>query len=382
MILVLLVEDSPTDADLIRQVFLRAGQEKWQIVHVDRLGEAIEICHEESTQIQRKVDVVLLDLHLPDSTGLITVKSFHQAMPNIPIIVLTGLNDEELALQAIVEGAQDYLVKDDINIQRLMRSIRYAIGRGQILNQLRESELTTREVLVKEQELNHIRSQFVAMLSHEFRNPMGTISASVELLQSYPDQISEEGRTKYLTRIENAINQMLQLLDEILFISRDEVDKISFKPKSLDLKIFCLEIVDAIKFSIGREHSIIFLASEDSFQGQMDEELLGCIFTNLLSNAVKYSPKNSDISFNLNCQDNMAIFQIQDQGIGIPEEDQCHLFENFYRASNVNKIQGTGLGLAIVRRCVELHGGDIKVESEIDIGTTVIVTMPLGNTRD
>jgi signal transduction histidine kinase len=380
MILVLLVEDSPTDADLIRQVFRRVNQEEWQMVHVERLCEAIEICREDHTQEQRKVDVVLLDLQLPDSTGLTTVENFRQAVPNIPVVVLTGLNDEELGMQAMGEGAQDYLVKDEINIPRLVRAVRYAIERGQILNQLRESEQSTRAALLKEQELNQLKSQFVAMVAHEFRNPMATIRTSAELLQCYSDKISEEQKTKYFDRMDNAIKQMLQLLDEILFLSQNQADKVKFNPKTLDLENLCGEIVDAMQFSIGNQNNIIFTASGEYFQAQMDEELLSCIFTNLLSNAIKYSPQNSDIRFNLNCQDGMAIFQIIDQGIGIPEKDQCHLFESFYRASNANKIQGTGLGLAIVKRCVELHQGDIKVESELNVGTTVIVTLPLGNT--
>lgn len=379
MINVLLVEDSPTDAELIRQVFLRAGQEDWQIVHVERLCEAIKKALENSTQKQCQFDVVLLDLRLPDSTGLTTIQKFCSSIPNIPVVVLTGLNDEELGLQAMSEGAQDYLVKDEINISRLLRAVRYAIQRGQILNQSREREHSTHAALLEEQEINQRRSQFIAMVSHEFRNPITTIRTSVELLQCYSAQISEERKTKYFERIDHAINQMLQLLDEILFLSQNEVGQVRFNPKSVNLENLCSDIIDAIQFSIGEKNRIIFTAFGDCSLAQMDEELLSCIFNNLLSNAVKYSPPKRDVRFNLNCQDGVAIFEIQDQGIGIPQEDQYHLFETFFRASNSNQIPGTGLGLAIVKRCVELHQGDIQIESEVDVGTTVTVTLPLGN---
>lgn len=109
----------------------------------------------------------------------------------------------------------------------------------------------------------------------------------------------------------------------------------------------------------------------------MDEDLLNCILTNLISNAIKYSPPNSTICFDLICKDCLAIFQVKDQGMGIPLKDQSRLFQTFYRASNVGVIQGTGLGLTIVKKCVELHSGHIKLESEQGIGTTVIVTLPL-----
>jgi signal transduction histidine kinase len=373
MINVLLVEDSPTDAELIRQAFVRTGQEYWQIVHVERLCEGIEKALENSTQI----DVVLLDLRLPDSTGLTTVKNFCSSVPHIPVVVLTGLNDEEIGLKAIEEGAQDYLVKDKINIYCLVRAVRYAIQRGKILNQSREKEYITRVALVEEQEINQLKSQFMVMLFHEFRNPITTMRASIDLLQAYSIEISEEQKIKYLERMDNAISQMLQLLDEILFLSQDEAHKVSFNPKSVNLEYLCSGIVDAIQFRVSEKNQIIFATSGNCSLVQMDEELLSFIFTNLLSNAVKYSPPGRNIRFNLNCEHGVVIFKIQDQGIGIPQEDQCHLFETFFRASNTNKIPGTGLGLAIVKRCVELHQGSIQVESQVDIGTTVIVTFPL-----
>jgi signal transduction histidine kinase len=231
IIRILLVEDSAADADILRHLFARAQQEEWQITQVVRLGEAIEACHLSSTsfdaslQSQEKFDVVLLDLRLPDSTGLETVVEFRNAQPNIPVVVLTGLDDEELGLQAMTEGAQDYLVKDAITIQSLMRAIRYAIERGQIMRQLKQSEQRIRESLSKEQELNELKSNFVAMVSHEFRTPMSTIITSVDLLRSYQEKLTEERREKYFERMESAIKQMVKLLDEILFLSRDEADQ-------------------------------------------------------------------------------------------------------------------------------------------------------------
>jgi signal transduction histidine kinase len=122
---------------------------------------------------------------------------------------------------------------------------------------------------------------------------------------------------------------------------------------------------------------LIFICQSESTQVVMDAILLRHIFTNLLSNAIKYSCEDSSIRFDLICQDGAAIFQIQDQGIGIPLNDQQRLFETFHRASNVGQIQGTGLGLSIVKRCVDLHKGQIQLESEVGVGTRVTVTLPL-----
>ena len=383
LIRILIVEDSPADAGILRRILARTQQQEWQITQVTRLSQAIEACQlssnsgDASIQSQEIFDVVLLDLRLPDSTGLETVREFRNAPANIPIVVLTGMNDEELGLQAMAEGAQDYLVKDAITMQTLVRAIYYAIERGQILKQLRESEQRTREFLIKEQELNELKSNFIAMVSHEFRTPMSTIMTSVDLLRYSQDQITPERREKYFERMEGAIKQMVQLLDEVLFLSRDEAGRVEFNPVSLNLVYFCQEITELIQFSIGQEHIIKFSASGDCSQVQVDEELLSCILTNLLSNAVKYSPKQSEISWDVTCLNNIAIFQVKDRGMGIPEQDKQHLFEAFYRASNSRQIQGTGLGLAIVKRCVDIHQGEIEIESQEGVGTTVTVKLSI-----
>ncbi|MGF1936353.1 MAG: hybrid sensor histidine kinase/response regulator [Nostoc sp. ChiQUE02] len=384
---ILLVEDSASDAHLLRRIFLHADQEQWQMLHVERLSEAINASRENSastldnSQIisrrQRRFDLVLLDLSLPDSIGLNTLKEFRAAVPDIPVVVLTGLDDEDLALQALAEGAQDYLVKDQMTIQRLVRAIRYAIERSEILNQLRESEERTRQALAKEQELNELKSNFVAMVSHEFRTPMTTIRTAVDILEYNSNKLTDDRKTKYFDRIQNAINQMLHLLDEILFLSKTEAAKLEYKPTFLNLENFCSELTDILQLNAGSQHSIIFSFQGESSQAQMDEDLLNCILTNLISNAIKYSPQNSTIWFDLICKDRLATFQVRDRGMGIPLKDQTRLFETFYRASNVGVIQGTGLGLTIVKKCVELHGGHIQLESEQDVGTTVIVTLPL-----
>jgi signal transduction histidine kinase len=384
---ILLVEDSASDAHLLRRIFLHADQEQWQMLHVERLSEAIDASRENSastldnsqivSQKQRRFDLVLLDLSLPDSIGLDTLKEFRAAVPDIPVVVLTGLDDEDLALQALAEGAQDYLVKDQMTIQRLVRAIRYAIERSEILNQLRESEERTRQALAKEQELNELKSNFVAMVSHEFRTPMTTIRTAVDILEYNSDKLTDIRRTKYFDRIQNAINQMLHLLDEILFLSKTEAAKLEYKPTLLNVENFCSELTEILQLNAGSQHSIIFAFQGESTQAQMDEDLLNCILTNLISNAIKYSPQNSTICFDLICKDRLATFQVTDQGMGIPLKDQSRLFQTFYRASNVGVIQGTGLGLTIVKKCVELHGGHIQLESEQGVGTTVIVTLPL-----
>lgn len=367
---ILLVEDSPTDADLLRQFFLRLDRAQWELTHVERLSSAISVC---STHT---VDVVLLDLRLPDSDEADTLIDFRASVPDVPVVVLTMMDDETLALQAMAGGAQDYLVKGQITSSLLTRSLRYAIERGQILKRLQNSEQSMLKALEQEQELNLLKSSFISMASHEFRTPMTMIRTAVELLQNFGHELTEAKRQQYFERIKTAIHQITQLLDEVLLLGSTETG-LRYKPEPIDLAELCTALTEDLQFSNSDSHIITFASQGDCSKATMDAALLRHILTNLLSNAFKYSPQGGNIQFKLCCQDDTALFQVQDQGIGIPAKDQMHLFETFYRCGNVGKIQGTGLGLAIVKKCVDLHQGRIQVYSEDGVGTTFTVALPL-----
>jgi signal transduction histidine kinase len=167
------------------------------------------------------------------------------------------------------------------------------------------------------------------------------------------------------------------LLDDVLLIGKAEAGKMEFKPAALDLVEFCHNLVEELRNNFKGPHTITFTYSGESLNAHMDENLLRPILTNLLSNAIKYSPKGGTVNFELAHHNEVVTFRIQDQGIGIPPEDLSHLFESFYRAGNVGTIQGTGLGLSIVKKSVDLHGGQLAVESIVDVGTTFTVRLPL-----
>lgn len=366
---VLLVEDSISDADLFCKMFSRSGN-GGSLIHVERLSQAIDACD------QQVFNVVLLDLNLPDSEGLDTLAEFRTAVPDIPVVVLTMMDDEELSLQAMTRGAQDYLIKDQITIQLLMRSLRYAIERGEIRKQLKDSEQSILRALEQEQKLNLLKSSFIAIASHEFRTPMTTIRNSVELLQ-YNLKLTEEKRDTYFELVKAAISQIIHLIDEVLLLGSTEAGGLKYEPTPLNLVEFCHEIIDALQVNTNEQYAVTFTHQGNCKLAEMDEKLLRYIFSNLLSNAIKYSPKGGKIQFDLNCQADSVTFQIQDQGIGIPIDDQLNLFEAFHRCSNVGKIQGTGLGLAIAKRCVDLHQGRIQVSSKVNVGTIFTVVLPL-----
>jgi signal transduction histidine kinase len=219
------------------------------------------------------------------------------------------------------------------------------------------------------------------MASHEFRTPLTTILGSAELLKHYSHKWTEEKKNVHFERIYSNVQHIAQLLDDILLIGQVEAGKLEFNPEPLDVVQFCSSLVEELQLSASSEHPIVFTCQFSGSEGCLDEKLLRHILSNLLINAIKYSPTNSTVNFELICQKDWAIFQIQDSGIGIPIEDQERLFESFHRAKNVGNIPGTGLGLAIVKRSVDLHGGKITVKSEVGVGTTFTVTIPLNTER-
>jgi PAS domain S-box-containing protein len=233
-----------------------------------------------------------------------------------------------------------------------------------------------RNALERERELSEDRFNFVSMMAHEFRNPLTTILLSSEILQDYSHKTNEAKQKKCLSRIESAAEEMAQLLDDILNISRADLGKLEFKPQVFNLGRFCKKLLQEMQRNDDK-HLLIFIQNNECTQAYMDEHLLRHILINLLSNAIKYSPQGGQIKFELFCYQREAIFTIEDQGIGIPLQDQERLFESFHRGANVGNISGTGLGLCLVKKYVDLHKGKIAVKSEVGMGTTFTVTLPL-----
>jgi signal transduction histidine kinase len=376
---ILLIEDNLAEARLLQEFLRPAKSHDFSLVHVKRLAEAFQEIS------QNTYDVILLDLTLPDSQGLASLAALIKYAPNLPIVVLTNTNDDELALEAVRSGAQDYLVKRQVKAEVLIRSLRYAIERKQALETLRAVNHTLEmrvqertDELVKVQELSQSKSEFVSMLSHDIRNPLNTILLVAGLLQNSDDKLPKEKKLSHFQLMRTAIKNVAQLLDEVMFIGKADTGKLQCELSPINLKVFCHQLVQEAQLSLGEEHlNIIFSSFGEIGEVMCDESLLRHILGNLLSNAIKYSPSDSTVRFDLIGHEKTVIFRIQDEGLGIPEEDQHRLFQPFHRATNVGRIPGTGLGLAIVKKCVEAHGGKIAVHSEVGVGTTFTVTIPL-----
>ncbi len=249
------------------------------------------------------------------------------------------------------------------------------------ITERKRSEEDTRLALQRQQELNELRSRFVAMTSHEFRTPLATILSSGEILKHYGDRLPESEKNETLDTIATAVQRMMRMLDRVLLIGKAEAQMLDFNPELVDLKVLCLQIVSEASHQMPLGNCQIATEFADDLKpGVYDEKLLRHIFSNLLSNAVKYSPAGGTVYLRVFAEIRLAgggtVFEVADQGIGIPPDEIDHLFESFHRASNVGNIQGTGLGLAIVKNAVDVHGGTIEVASSVGQGTCFCVRLP------
>ncbi|MBW4679202.1 MAG: CHASE3 domain-containing protein [Microcoleus vaginatus WJT46-NPBG5] len=305
-------------------------------------------------------------------------------------------------------------------------AINFVVNSRDITERKRAEEV--RMALEKEQELSELKLRFFSMTSHEFRTPISTILISAQILEGCQDQWLDEKKLRNILRIQSAAKSLTQLLADIMTITRAEAGKLEFNPAPLNLEKFCSNLVEEMQLADNNQHQLVFVshgretlkagdvsppdalaplpvADKSLSEGgkgfgmpRLDEKLLHSILINLLSNAIKYSPAGSTVWFTLSYQlperkrdfeenleaagedyppSDLAVFRIQDEGIGIPLKDQQRLFELFHRGENVGKVSGAGLGLAVVKKCVELHGGSLTMRSEEGAGTTFTVTIPL-----
>lgn len=319
------------------------------------------------------------DEHLPLLTNDFLGKNLHEVLPlEVAQILMNcvkrALFTDEIQIceyQLLLnKQLHDYEARIIVTVQdEVIVIIRDITNRKQV-------ERDIQKTLMKEKELSELKSRFVTMASHEFRTPLTTILSSTELLQEYSSKWIEEKKIKHFHRIIFAVNYMTRLLNDVLLIGKAEAGKLEFNPNLINIAQLCSEMVEEIQLTTNI-HTIAFSTQGKCANAYIDEKLLRHILGNLLSNAIKYSPQGDTVNFELFCEQEKAVFRVRDRGIGIPLADQAKLFDSFHRASNVGTISGTGLGLAIVKKSVDLHGGKITVNSEVGVGTTFTVAIPV-----
>lgn len=234
------------------------------------------------------------------------------------------------------------------------------------------------KALEKEKELGELKSRFVSMASHEFRTPLAGILTSANLIARYSNSSDEEKRARHVNTIKASVKNLTIILNDFLSLDKLEEGKVACYPTHFQLTLFITQLLEEMQFVTKKGQKLISRHQGDNDQVFMDQDILQNILINLMSNAMKYSPEDSEIRLDVELKPSQVIFKIEDEGIGIPEEDQKHLFDRFFRAQNAVAIQGTGLGLNIIKKYLSLMEGSIYFTSRENKGSIFTITLPRG----
>ncbi|QMW04906.1 sensor histidine kinase [Spirosoma foliorum] len=376
----------------------------WDVTERELTKAAVQESEQRFREIADNVDEVFW-IHATDPFRLLYVNPAYeriwhrscQSLYDNPLSFIESIYEEDKPV--VAKANSQYRLGEEVNIQfRGVRpdhslfwvSIRTfsirdetgktirQIGLSNDITSQKETELILQQSLQQEQELNQLKSQFVATASHEFRTPLATMQSSVDLIKLYLDKPISNAYVsiqKHLTIIEKEIDQFNTLLTDILTIGRIESRKVNFSPKLVDAVLICEEVINT-HFSHRNDHREVEFIIEGMPQNvYLDDKLISHVLVNLLSNAFKFSKSNPVLRIIF--REQSLVFEVIDKGIGIPSQELSALFQAFFRASNTNGIPGTGLGLFIVRQFVELHGGHFDIQSEEKKGTFCTVSLPV-----
>ncbi|TDE18376.1 PAS domain S-box protein [Dyadobacter psychrotolerans] len=275
---------------------------------------------------------------------------------------------------------ENRIIEANLEIQKLNAELEERVNQrtkelASAIKKVEESQEEVIRALKKERELNNMKSQFVTIASHEFRTPLATILSSASLIGRYAKTEEEDKRQKHVQRIKSAVTNLTEILNDFLSIGKLEEGRVQSIPVSANLQEFCQGLIEEIK-GLCKEQQQIHFHYEGITEVWLDKQLLRNVLFNLLSNAIKYSEAGKSIFFSIKSDHTFVSIEIKDEGIGIPEADQAHIFDRFFRAHNAGNAQGTGLGLNIVQNYIDLMGGKVSFSSEIGRGTIFYVKLP------
>lgn len=285
----------------------------------------------------------------------------------------------EVSLSPYTRGTRQFAIAfiSDITVRKESEMALLRLN-AELEEKVKERTQSLSDALNKEKELNELKSRFVSMASHEFRTPLSTILSSAYLVSKYETTEDQPKRDKHIQRIVSSVNMLNDILNDFLSVGKIEEGRIQVRFSEV-------KIEEAIRGQITEMQTIlkkgqkIYYAHKGNESAWLDISLLKHILMNLVSNAIKFSPENSQITIRTENDDSNLLLAVKDSGVGISEADQEHLFERFFRGSNVMNIQGTGLGLHIVSKYAELMNGTITFNSEIGKGTEFIINFKPSN---
>ena len=352
---VLLLEDNSGDAYLIKQQLRSIDDFDFEIVEAQYLEKAIALLQE------RSFDAILLDLMLPDSQGLETFFAINQQATSTAIVVISAMSEKDLAIEAVRKGAQDYIAKGDIQANSLCKTIRYAIERKSVAEQLR---LRTAELEYLNQELE----AFNSAVSHDLKNPLSFIKGMSHLLltKKRSPPLSEQDQM-CLERIYQSSVRMQLITQNLLDLSRVQRSQISIE--SVNLSELVEEICDRLQQEHPEREVKTVIASD--VMAAVDRQLFTLVLENLINNAWKYTQNRDLAIIEFGADESQPnTYYLKDNGIGFDTQEAGELFQPFQRLSNSCNYEGTGIGLATVKRIIDRHRGKIWFSARPQQGAT------------
>jgi signal transduction histidine kinase len=363
---VLLIEDNPGDADLVR-LRLVEGQADVRINCVSRLSDGIASLSKETPTL------VLLDLNLPDSRGAETYRRVLEHSPNVPIVVLSGQDDETLALKAVHQGVQDYLLKGNLSSKHLERAMRYAVERQALLRAL---EISQRQQL-------EFKNQFLSHVSHELRTPLTCIHQYVTLLLDGLAGSMAPEQSDHLKTVLKSVNQLHAMIRDLLEATRAESGKLRVEPRCVALGELVQQAVAMLRPSADEKKIGLEIGMDQRLPLVLaDPDRILEVLINLIDNAIKFTLAEGSVVVKacmVEADPSSVYISVSDTGRGISPEAKALIFERLYQdpESVDNNRSGLGLGLYICREIVRLHEGRISVSSELGQGSTFSFTLPV-----
>lgn len=365
---ILIIDDTPDNLRLLSAVLLREGYEVRSALTPSAAFMAIEAL---------VPDLILLDIRMPEMDGYQVCKILKESdsYAHVPVIFISAYNAIMDKIKAFQVGGVDYITKPFQPMEVLSRiHVHLSLRRSQQRLEISNERIV--ELLEKERASNRLRSEFMSMISHDFRTPLTTIQGFTSLFKSSLGDLSEAQQLYFLDKIERGVDTILEMLDQFLLTNKMEQGKLKLNFSEFNLNSFCQNIIEDFQIVSLRSHQVKFLCNQSDCLIVSDPKILRTALDNLVSNAIKYSPQGGEVFLILEAIDNRICLKVQDHGIGIPLENQAQLFESFYRADNTGNIKGTGLGLAIVKKSVDVLGGTIQVNSQPGEGTSFIISLP------
>ncbi len=364
LIRILHVEDDEIDRQLVKRILVGCSRPiEFNIESVNRMSAAIERLD------NRDYDIALLDLGLPDTSGIESVQMVKRADPNIPIVVLTGTGDEEIGLLAIKNGAMEYLSKGMALEELLVRTILYALER-------KKAEMKIKETV-------EIKSEFISMVSHELRTPLTAIKEGIAIVLDEAAGEINDDQKELLDIAKRNVDRLARLINDVLDFQKLSAGKMRFDMQEKDINEIVKEVHKTM-VCLAKEKGLdfSFKAEESLPKVSFDSDKITQVLTNLVNNAIKFTEKGS-INISTNDGENKILVSVSDTGCGIEQEDLPKVFRQFEQLAKggARKTGGTGLGLAISKEIIEQHRGKIWTESEIDKGTTFHFVLPVKERR-